>query len=196
MGALGFRTTWVDGKSSYNLGIIYRQEPLSGSYQVPYRTTVILYRTTETAKVEYGCDNPNLTPEEKANCGVLSYSAVSCREVVSSPGITPCSLVEVRSLIFKYVIFQFNNESLVAPPYTYKKIGNNTYIYEDDELYCFEVDNGRAIHPPKNTYIKLLKDGFIYTHETLPYQYPDCANKGVGLPSEGWTSEMIFSRGD
>lgn len=47
LGALGFRTTWIDGKSSLELGRIYQQKPTSGEYFVPHRTTVVVYRTIQ-----------------------------------------------------------------------------------------------------------------------------------------------------
>jgi len=49
---LGFRTTWIDGSSALELGTVYDQRPAVGGYQVPHRTTVLLYRTTEQYKLE------------------------------------------------------------------------------------------------------------------------------------------------
>ena len=43
----GFRYSWVDGRSIYDLGTIYDQAPDYGEYYVPNRTTVILFRTVE-----------------------------------------------------------------------------------------------------------------------------------------------------
>lgn len=100
---LGFRTTWVDGKSTSEVGKIYDQEPKSGSYQFPYRTTVILYRSMENtneaeqpqaqpqpaAQDEYGCNKPSLTPEEKANCGEHIYKINSC---TCKPSSDDCNL--------------------------------------------------------------------------------------------------------
>ena len=48
---LGFRTTWVNGKSSMELGQIYQQKPAAGEYFVPHRTTVVLFKTIEKNSV-------------------------------------------------------------------------------------------------------------------------------------------------
>lgn len=66
-----FGYIWVDGSSTYELGIIYRQAPAPGSWYVPHRTSVVLYRTVET--ITDPCLASWLTPEERANCGVHQY---------------------------------------------------------------------------------------------------------------------------
>jgi hypothetical protein len=43
----GFKHMWVDGKSTYDVGVVYNQQPAAGKYKVPHRTTVVLYRTIE-----------------------------------------------------------------------------------------------------------------------------------------------------
>lgn len=70
----GFKYTWIDGSSTYGLGTVFRQAPVGGQYKVPHRTVVVLYRTTEKIEDVYGCSNPILTPEEKANCGEHTYT--------------------------------------------------------------------------------------------------------------------------
>lgn len=45
--ALGFQTILEDGSSEFELGQVFRQEPEAGTDYVPYRTTVVLYRTVE-----------------------------------------------------------------------------------------------------------------------------------------------------
>ena len=44
--ANGFGYTWIDGSSTYDLGLVYDQAPAGGKYKVPHRTVVVLYRTT------------------------------------------------------------------------------------------------------------------------------------------------------
>lgn len=75
--ANGFKYTWIDGSSSYDLGMVYKQAPVGGQYKVPHRTTVVLYRTNE--KVTDPCALMSLTPEECANNGLHQYVGTSCK---------------------------------------------------------------------------------------------------------------------
>ena len=70
----GFRYSWVDGASSYELGYVYEQQPSAGEMKIPNRTTVVLKRTSEKQEDPYGCDSPELTPQERINCGEVTYS--------------------------------------------------------------------------------------------------------------------------
>ena len=153
------------------------------------------------AQDEYGCDNPSLTPEEKANCGKHSYSAGPCQDIAGDFG-PHCFCFEANleyvSWMFKEVIiFQFNSENLIGLPKPFTKIKNITYINKDDELYCFDSGNKKVTHPPMYEYIEFLKDGFTYTYEQPPYEIPDCAGYGsppVGTRFKGCTAEIIFTR--
>jgi len=70
----GFKYTWIDGSSAYDLGAVYKQAPAGGQYKVPHRTVVVLYRTTETIQASKECIQFNLTPEECENSGSHSYT--------------------------------------------------------------------------------------------------------------------------
>lgn len=45
--SLGFNYIWVNGKSGYELGMVYEQAPAAGMYYVPHRTSVLLRRSSE-----------------------------------------------------------------------------------------------------------------------------------------------------
>lgn len=68
----GFKYTWIDGSSTYDLGVVFKQAPSGGQYKVPHRTVVVLYRTIE--QVADPCEGLNLTPEECLNIGAHEYS--------------------------------------------------------------------------------------------------------------------------
>jgi hypothetical protein len=68
----GFKYTWIDGSSTYDLGMVFNQAPAGNQYKVPHRTVVVLYRTNN--KVADPCAGLNLTLEECANNGTHVYS--------------------------------------------------------------------------------------------------------------------------
>jgi len=74
----GFKYTWIDGSSTYDLGMVFRQSPAGEQYKIPHRTVVILYRTVE--KVDNPCAGLDLTPEECANYGFKEYQLISCTQ--------------------------------------------------------------------------------------------------------------------
>ena len=76
----GFKYTWIDGSSTYELGAVYNQAPAGGQYKVPHRTVVVLYRTVE--KIDNPCADINLTAEECANVGRHKYQ-VSCTMITA-----------------------------------------------------------------------------------------------------------------
>jgi hypothetical protein len=120
---LGFNTTWIDGKSSLELGKIYSQAPAAGTLSVPHRTTVVVYRTTEVVAAIPTCADLNLTPEEMANCDTHEYQEKSCvAELVSGdPGVNQfsCSPPSNREQNFFWLFAGLKKD--------YKKTGTNTY---------------------------------------------------------------------
>lgn len=130
--ANGFKYTWIDGSSPYDLGIVYKQAPAGGQYKVPHRTVVVLYRTTEQGEDVYGCTNPTLTPEEKANCGVHEYSI---GELVSGGNETlTCQHYGNRQQEVE-ILFSDDTVSVSGSPQNpFYKIGINTYQTGKDLL--------------------------------------------------------------
>jgi len=119
----GFKYTWIDGSSPYDLGTVFKQAPIGGQYKVPHRTVVIMYRTIEQIEDKYGCLNPDLTPEEKANCGEHTYLQSSCiitnrKETFPGYGCS-CDNFEpsVTSWTWNYKL--------------YTKVSDNTYSWDD-----------------------------------------------------------------
>lgn len=122
--ANGFKYTWIDGSSSYDLGMVYKQAPVGGQYKVPHRTTVILYKTTDHIEDIYGCTTPGLTPEERANCGPHIFINISC-ELLKNNGDCRCP---TRGREEK--VLYLHNQSL--------RIESNTYQWP----YETEFDHG------------------------------------------------------
>jgi hypothetical protein len=48
---IGYKVIWIDGTSSFEIGQIYSQAPRAVTLTVPHRTTVVLFRTTETKEL-------------------------------------------------------------------------------------------------------------------------------------------------
>lgn len=92
--ANGFKYTWIDGSSPYDLGTVYNQAPTGGQYKVPHRTVVVLYRTT-TVSVATGSYSLEIQEQE---CPVIPpYGTTQCKY---QPVTIPLSFdVNSKSLI-------------------------------------------------------------------------------------------------
>ncbi|MGD8457125.1 MAG: PASTA domain-containing protein [Anaerolineales bacterium] len=135
----GFGFTWVDGSSTYELGVVYKQTPKGEKYYVPHRTTVVLYRTIEQVEDPYGCSSPLLTPEERANCGLVRYE-------VTSTFLGNCLYCDdddcekkskVRTTIVEVVQYFKDDKMFFGLPgestATYEKVDINTYKFVGSE---------------------------------------------------------------
>lgn len=161
-----FKYTWIDGSSSYDLGIVYNQAPAGGQYKVPHRTIVVLYRTTEKIEDTYGCfGNTNLTPEERANCGLHTYSGVVTNRTCDFGSITN----HERESIFEFtgntlivhnesigpVIRKCNGAERIGFPSWTKTSANN---YHASTNSCFD---------PGETYqydVVFTEQGYLFTY--------------------------------
>lgn len=145
---LGFNITWIDGKSTLEVGQVYLQSPKAGSISVPHRTTVVLYRTTEKVEQLSECAQLNLTPEEFANCGWFTYRLVTCEDIVGDH----CKNAIYRDIEVNYYLWASSGE----------KLGNNTYRAKIDY-----TDQSGNIIPAitQFTTITFTLDGAIEVHE-------------------------------
>lgn len=168
----GFKYTWVDGSSTYELGSVFKQAPAGGQFKVPHRTVVVLYRTIE--KVENPCTTLNLTKEECANLGIHEYKKTSCsRNTVStSTGFYHCGCSEDGYT----EIFEFNflgNDEL--------EIGKYGVTYESDNVgintYYYVTSYNDGVSGSKST-ITFTSDGFTETSVSTSL-CEDCVNGTV-----------------
>jgi hypothetical protein len=147
---LGFGVTWVDGKSSLELGQIYQQKPAAGEYFVPHRTTVVVYRTL--SKIVF--ENPTelkLSKEELANSLKHSYHFVIIKcEVIKPFSSHKNDLCENLEEGEEDIQFIFSHNSVLMKNKYYEipltKTTNNTY------------SNGTSI-------ISFSIEGFSYEYE-------------------------------
>jgi len=77
----GFKYTWIDGSSTYDLGMVYSQVPTGNQYKVPHRTVVILYRTIKT---ELATGAPNILGNyaleiQEQDCRTRSNGTTQCK---------------------------------------------------------------------------------------------------------------------
>jgi len=94
----------------------------------------VLYRTTEvvTAQSQYGCDNPNLTPEECANAGTHEYSWTNTA-YTDHGTFTENEKPPTLTIIFDNNSFSFGFGSFCP------KIADNTYSCKGDEHFSNDV---------------------------------------------------------
>ena len=131
----GFKHMWVDGKSSYDVGVVYGQQPAAGKYKVPHRTTVMLYRTVE--KVIDPCSGLDLTSEECINLGEHEYHVTTVVSI--SSGADPSKYCRMPWDEYRNLQISFSNGAVVfdglwwmtlnGQPFT--KTGVNTFVIED-----------------------------------------------------------------
>ena len=139
----GFKHMWVDGKSIYDVGMVYAQQPAAGKYKVPHRTTVVLYRTTE--KVIDPCFGLNLTPEECINLGTHEYHVTTVVSIAS--GADPNKHCRKPWDEYGTIQVTFSDGTAVfdgfwwmlinGKPFT--KSGTNTFVSEADPPWIFKL---------------------------------------------------------
>jgi len=140
----GFKYTWIDGSSTYDLGIVYNQAPTGGQYKISHRTVVVLYRTVE--KITDPCATLNLTSEESANCGQHEYT-ISC--IVISGNECYCGDLQQQ-----IIIHTFSENSLII---SRNNIHNATKNSPNNYFYTSKTDHDTPI---QNTII-FTDNGFI-----------------------------------
>jgi hypothetical protein len=124
----GFGYTWIDGSSSYNIGVVYNQAPAGGQYKVSYRTIVILYRTTEQIIEDpFGCSiaDYEFSDIEMIHCsyGHNDYISVATDIFVKGAEIFPSCQTGIKSPGNTLFYYLANNPEMV----TSKKIAENSY---------------------------------------------------------------------
>lgn len=163
----GFKYTWVDGSSTYDLGTVYSQAPAGGQYKVPHRTVVVLYRTTEILEDTYGCSNSSLTPEEKANCGTHEYNLYATITYTKGGCWWPGRATTKNEIRTTTIGFKSNGASIDyggKATLEYAKVENNQYTFDytdgDEHDYGTLTFNGNgyvieatAIDPINNCYM-------------------------------------------
>ncbi len=76
-----FKYTWIDGSSTYDLGMVFNQAPAGNQYKVPHRTVVLLYRTIKT---ELATGTPNtlggyVLEIQEQDCRTRSNGTTQCK---------------------------------------------------------------------------------------------------------------------
>ena len=166
--SLGFGVTWVDGKSPKEVGQIYQQEPGGGKYYVPYRTTVVVYRTIEhISEIESVSQSTNLTPEELANSGNHTYI-----------------LSDIKCEVIKTYAIQTRNECMENSGYentkTVQFIFSNSSVSRKDEYYDFSFPRTNINTYSSNGadhiitfYLDGFTDDYLYNYTYTTYDSTD-----------------------
>lgn len=161
----GFKYTWIDGSSTYDLGMVYNQTPAGGQYKVPHRTVMVLYRTVE--KIDNPCAVLNLTAEECANTGRHTYQ-VSCsmttvERIDTNTGTELCGCKDDDKSEYSVIIsFPIENTLIFeGNKKTFTKTALNTYT-------SYETINGSNFNT-KNTYNVIFSlQGYSYEIVEIP----------------------------
>lgn len=129
----GFKYTWIDGSSTYDLGIVFKQAPVGNRYKVPHRTVVALYRTV--GKIDDPCSTLGLTPEECASMGTQTYTFTGIHHDIK---VSVCVFNENGEMTItknQEINIEFSKEGVMICSsdndwchIEFSKIGRNTYV--------------------------------------------------------------------